>query len=133
MKLLMRYPTMNLLSARRLLTLAGLLLAAGLFTMVATPRASAVHVAGHQCGVQSSSFARTCRPGAHATCLRAVARGVKGFTKGLCDKRQAACSKCLGDIRTCISRIGHWPKLTHTCEKCRKRFDACYDSRYPKG
>lgn len=92
----------------------------------------AAHTASHQCGVQSSSFARTCRPGAHASCLGAVARGVAGFTKEICDKRNAACSKCLADVHTCISRIGHWPKLTHTCDKCKARFNSCYETRYPK-
>lgn len=93
----------------------------------------AAHVASHQCGVQSSSFARTCRPGAHASCLRAVERGVKGFTTQLCERRKSACSKCLGDIHACISRIGHWPKLTHSCESCKARFNTCYWLHYPKG
>lgn len=92
----------------------------------------AAHVASHQCGVQSSSFARTCRPGAHTSCLGAVERGVAGFTRDLCEKRKAACSKCLADIHACIARIGHWPKLTHTCDKCKARFDSCYAKRYPQ-
>lgn len=99
---------------------------------VAVRPVEAAHTASHQCGVQSSSFARTCRPSAHTSCLGAVARGVAGFTKDICEKRKAACSKCLADIHTCISRIGHWPKLTHTCDKCKARFNSCYDKRYPK-
>lgn len=93
---------------------------------------TAGHVASNQCGVQSSSFARTCRPGAHKSCLGAVARGVAGFTADLCERRKAACSKCLGDIHVCISRIGHWPALTHTCDTCKTRFKLCYEALYPK-
>lgn len=92
----------------------------------------AAHTAPHQCGVKSSSFARICRPGANASCLGAVERGVKGFTRAICDQRREACSKCLNDVQVCVSRIGHWPKLTHTCEKCTKRFDTCIEKRYPK-
>ncbi len=92
----------------------------------------AAHVAAHQCGVKSASFARTCRPSAHTSCLGAVERGVAGFTKDLCEKRKAACSKCLADVHTCIARIGHWPKLSHTCDKCTARFNSCYAKRYPK-
>ena len=58
--------------------------------------------------------------------------GSKGFTKDLCDRRKAACSTCLADVHTCIARIGHWPKLTHTCAKCTARFENCYAKRYPK-
>lgn len=96
------------------------------------PPAAATHVASHQCGVHSSSFARTCRPSAHTSCLGAANRGVKGFTKELCEKRKAACTKCLGDIHACISRIGHWPALTHSCDKCKARFNTCYALWYPK-
>lgn len=95
-------------------------------------RGDAGHVAPHQCGVQSSSFARTCRPQAHGTCLRAAERGVAGITKALCDQQKAACSRCLGEIRVCISRIGHWPALTHSCGACKARFDTCYAIYYPK-
>lgn len=94
--------------------------------------AEAKHIASHQCGVTSGSYARICRPGAHTSCLGAVKRGVKGFTLKLCEKRKAACSTCLANIHTCISRIGHWPKVTHTCGKCKARFDGCIKRRYPQ-
>ena len=93
--------------------------------------AEAKHIASHQCGVTSGSYARICRPGAHTSCLGAVKRGVKGVTVKLCAKRKAACSTCLANIHTCISRIGHWPKATHTCDKCKARFDGCIKRRYP--
>lgn len=92
----------------------------------------AAHTAPHQCGVKSSSFARICRPSAHVSCMGAVKRGVAGFTKKFCEQRKAACSTCLKNINTCISRIGHWPKLTHTCDKCKARFDTCIKRRYPQ-
>ena len=100
--------------------------------VVGAETVAAAHIAAHQCGVTSSSFARTCRPSAHTSCLGAVERGVTGFTKDLCDRRKAACSTCLADVHTCIARIGHWPKLTHTCAKCTARFENCYAKRYPK-
>lgn len=116
-----------------LIVLAALSLAPlfGLGSWAPAP-ATAAHVAPHQCGVQSSSFARTCRPSAHASCLRAVERGVAGFTTALCEKRKAACTKCLADIHTCIGRIGHWPRVTHSCDKCKARFNRCYSRNYPK-
>ncbi len=101
-------------------------------TFAGAPAAEAGHTAPHQCGVQSSSFARTCRPGAFASCLGAMKRGVAGFTLELCEKQKSACGKCLAEIRTCISRIGHWPELTHNCDACRSRFDICYGIHYPK-
>lgn len=111
------------------LVLASLLMA--LMTLVASP-ALARHIAAHQCGVQSSSFARICRPSAHTSCLGAVKRGVPGFTIRLCERRKSACSRCLADIQKCISRIGHWPRVTHSCEKCKERFDRCMKWRYPQ-
>lgn len=102
------------------------------FWTVGPQSGHAGHVAANQCGVQSSNFARTCRPGAHTSCLGAVERGVKGFSKEICEKRKAACGKCLAEIHTCIGRVGHWPKLTHTCQKCKARFDRCYARNYPK-
>jgi hypothetical protein len=94
--------------------------------------ARAAHVASHQCGVTSSTFARICRPSAHASCLRAVKRGVAGFTEKVCADRKAACSTCLSRIHTCISRIGHWPVWTHSCDRCKARFDRCLKRRYPQ-
>lgn len=97
--------------------------------VVSAPVANAVEP--HECGVKSSSFARTCHPSAHVRCFKAAERGVAGITKQKCEKRKAACSKCLGNLHACISRIGKWPKLTHTCDKCKARFNRCYALRYP--
>lgn len=103
----------------------------GAFLIVILTAAPVAAVQPHECGVKSSSFARTCHPSAHVRCFKAAERGVPGITKQKCEKRQAACRTCLGNINTCISRIGKWPKLTHTCEKCKARFDSCYAKRYP--
>lgn len=91
--------------------------------------ASADHTKPHQCGVKSASFARTCRPGAHSSCVGAVKRGVKGFTADLCAARKAACLKCLGEVQVCIGRIGHAASVT--CGTCTAQFDACYAKHYP--
>ncbi|MCB1505027.1 MAG: hypothetical protein KDJ47_08635 [Hyphomicrobiaceae bacterium] len=93
--------------------------------------AEAKHIAPHQCGVSSGTFARICRPSAYPSCMRAVKRGVAGFSVKLCERRKAACSTCLANIFRCISRIGHWPKLTHSCDSCKARFDRCIKRRYP--
>lgn len=114
---------------RTIFVLLALLL--GAVALPSSP-ATARHVAAHQCGVTSGSFARICRPNAYSTCMRAVKRGVAGFTEKLCNDRKAACSRCLGDIHKCISRIGHWPKLTHSCDSCKARFDRCIKRRYPQ-
>lgn len=101
------------------------------FAVVIITAAPATAVEPHECGVKSSSFARTCHPSAHVRCFKAAERGVAGITKQKCEKRKAACSTCLGNLHTCISRIGKWPKLTHTCDKCKARFGSCYARRYP--
>lgn len=106
-------------------------LALGLF-VAGAPTASAKHIASHQCGVKSSSFARICRPSAYVSCMGAVKRGVAGFSARLCEQRKSACSRCLSNIHACISRIGHWPKLTHNCDRCKARFDTCMKRLYPE-
>lgn len=108
--------------------LAACLLAISMVILSAAPAAA---VEPHECGVKSASFARTCHPSAHVRCFKAAERGVAGVTKQKCEKRRDACRTCLGNLNTCIKRIGKWPKLTHTCDKCKARFSSCYDRRYP--
>lgn len=90
------------------------------------------HVAPYQCGVKQGSFARICRANAYPTCLRAVKRGVKGFSNAFCAARRAACHSCLGELRTCIGKIGHAKRVDFSCGECTGKFSRCIGRRYPK-
>ena len=92
----------------------------------------AEHVAPASCGVKSSSFARICRPGAYASCLRASGRKVAGFTKPMCAARQTACRSCLDQLFRCIKRIGHAKRSEFSCDECSGKFSRCIGRRYPK-
>ncbi|MEQ1714851.1 MAG: hypothetical protein ABL907_02495 [Hyphomicrobium sp.] len=94
--------------------------------------ALANHISAHQCGVSSASYARICRPSAYTSCLRASARGVKGYTKTLCAGRQKVCRSCLGHLRQCIVRIGHAKRSEFSCDECSGKFSRCIGRRYPK-
>ncbi len=92
----------------------------------------AEHVKPHECGVKSASFARICRPNAYAACLRASARGVKGFSAPFCARRQTACRTCLDKLMQCIRTIGHAKKSEYSCDECSGKFSRCIGKRYPK-
>lgn len=92
----------------------------------------AEHVKPHQCGVKSASYARICRPNAYATCVRASARGVKGYSAPFCARRQTACRSCLDKLRACIRLIGHAKKSEFSCDECSGKFSRCIGKRYPK-
>ncbi len=91
----------------------------------------AEHVQPDECGVKSASYARICRPNAYATCLRASARGVKGFSAPFCARRQTACRSCLDKLRACIKKIGHAKKSEFSCDECSGKFSRCIGKRYP--
>lgn len=90
------------------------------------------HIAPQQCGVKQASFARICRAGAHTSCLKAVRRGVKGFSNLVCAARQTACHSCLDRLRACIGKIGHAKRIDFSCEECTGKFSRCIGKRYPQ-
>jgi hypothetical protein len=93
---------------------------------------SAEHIQPHQCGVKSSSYARICRPSAYVSCIRASAKGVKGYRAPFCARRQTACRSCLDKLRLCIRKIGHAKKSEFSCDECSGKFSRCIGKRYPK-
>ena len=89
------------------------------------------HVTGPSCGISSGSFARICRPSAAVSCLSAVERNVKGFSKTFCEKRVHACSFCLKLMQRCFTYVGHGPRSQYSCDECPAKFSRCIGKRYP--
>lgn len=106
--------------------LAALLLTLTLVTEAAPARANHA-TPGEFCGITSGNTARTCSPHAQASCKRAAARGVKGFTAQGCAKRAAICTSCIAGLHSCIARLSHQAPRAKTCATCSAHLSKCLD------